>query len=85
MFLNRGIDMIRPKWEYCECGCKGYACGDLWCYDDLKGISVLFNGHAFRGKKLGEFTYAEGDKLDQLAVEFIQEEIRKLAKLLKDV
>ena len=75
--------MLKPNWEYCECGCKGYSVKntDLWYYWDLRNDEkTLFIGHAFMGKRLG--TFATVEQVNQVAVHHINKEIEKLQSAL---
>lgn len=47
------------KFEYCECGCKGYSGGSkgmyYWIYWDLEESYSLFEGHGYIGRPMGVF------------------------------
>ena len=76
--------MKKPIWEYCECGCHGYCCEGtrLWWYWDLKDQNLLFEGHGFQGRKLGNFKTKE--ELNVVAVEYINKEIQKLSASMEE-
>jgi hypothetical protein len=77
--------MLKPKWEYCECGCKGYFVNNtgLWYYWDLRtNEKTLFIGHGFIGKNLGTFMTTE--QVDNEGVLHILREIEKLKSALVD-
>lgn len=55
------------KFEYCECGCKGYEAGtrgnSFWIYWDLKNTFTLNNGHSWAGTLIKKFSsYGEAVK-----------------------
>ncbi len=47
------------KFEYCECGCKGYSGGtgdnSFWIFWDLKEKFTLIAGHGCCGVKIDDF------------------------------
>ena len=51
------------KFEYCECGCKGYSggisCNNFWIYWDLKNTYTLNEGHGWIGLLIGKYSSYE--------------------------
>jgi hypothetical protein len=50
------------KFEYCECGCKGYECGNYWIFWDLKKSYHVHHGHGWIAPKLATCTSMEEAK-----------------------
>ena len=62
-------------WDYCECGCKGSTCGNLWMHDTLRGVWILQEGHGMLGRSLGRFSSIE--EMEEKAIEYIRKEVKK--------
>ncbi len=73
------------KFEYCECGCKGYEAnaGQLyfWIYWDLKKSYHLHEGHGWTSPKVG--TYPSFKAADAKATDLAKAALKKMKKDLK--
>jgi len=49
LFGQQGLNM---KFNYCECGCKGYASPTHWIFWDLVGKFDAYRGHGATGIRL---------------------------------
>lgn len=62
--------LYKLPWRYCECGCKGYTCLNLWMFDSLNGKWHLGSRHGYTN--LG--TFVSPSKMETAAVSFLKAE-----------
>lgn len=72
------------KFEYCECGCKGYSAEGFpyWIFWDLKDKYYLHLGHGISSMKVG--VYSSLKQAEGRATELANKTLDKLKKALED-